>query len=250
MGSTSRTDFVAIYLALFAIIIMGVILKHVLRNKSENMRHLPLMVIAGVLFVLEIIKQVYHIVCGTWHTWYIPLHFCSYFLVWYTVSFFARGKVRQSMYACSLTGGIIVSILLLVAPRMILHSATVNIFGNFNNFHTFFYHMGVMAYWIWMLMLIVYHHETCHLKRTVIFHIVFFFVTIIGAHAFHENFTNVLHSDISIMEEIRLSAGQFNYTVALFLVGIVAISLVSGVIHLVMKKLYKENLNEEELTNN
>ena len=250
MGSTSKTDFFAIYLALFVIIIAGVILKHALRNKNETVRHIPLMVLAGVLFILEIVKQLYHIIGGTWHTWYIPLHFCSYFLVWYTVALLTRGKIRQSMYACSLVGGIIVTLLLLIAPRMILHSATINVFASFNNFHTFVYHAGVMAYWIWMLMLKVYHYENSHLKRTIVFHICFFFVTIIGAHVFHENFTNVLRSDIGLMENLRLSAGQFTYTMALLLVGIGAISLVTGILHLVMKKLYKENLNQEELTNN
>ena len=250
MGSTSSNDFVAIYIALFVIIIMGVVLKHVLRNQNETRRQIPLMVIAGVLLVLEIVKQVYHIICGDWHTWYIPLHFCSYFLVWYAVALFTRGKIRQTMYACSLTGGFIVSLLLLVAPRMILHSATVDIFANFNNFHTFFYHIGVMAYWIWMLLLKVYHYETAHLKRTIVFHIGFFFVTIIGAHVFQENFTNVLRADIAIMEDLRLSAGQFTYTMVLFLVGVGAISLVASAVHFIMKKLYHKNLNQDELTNN
>ena len=250
MGSTTQSDFVSIYLALCVIIITGVVLKYTLRNKDEKVRHLPLMIVAIVLLVLEIIKQTYHIICGDWKAWYIPLHFCSYFLIWYTVALFTRGKVRQTMYACSLTGGIIVSLLMLVAPRMILHSATTDIFGEFNHFHTFFYHMGVMAYWIWMLMLKVYHHQSHHLLRTILFHLSMFFVTIIGAHIFNANFTNVLHSDISIMEDLRLTAGQFTYTIVLLLVGISAISLVSASIHFVMKKLYKQNLNREELTNN
>jgi len=250
MGKTTQAEFMAIYLALFVIITLGIIFKHVLRNKNEAIRHIPLMVIAISLLVLEIVKQVYHIVCHDWKTWYIPLHFCSYFLVWYTIASFTRGKVRQTMYACSLTGGIIVSILLLIAPNLILHDATTNIFGNFNNFHTYVYHMGVMAYWIWMLMLNVYHHQQKHLIHTILLHMQMFFITIIGAHIFDENFTNVLCSDIGIMENLRLSAGQFTYTVVLFLVGISAVALISSCTHFIIKKLYRQNLNQEELTNN
>ena len=250
MGKITQSDFMSIYIALFVILTVGVVLRHVLRNATEKVRHIPLMVLTVVLLLLEIAKQTYHIVCGDWVTWYIPLHFCSYFLVWFTVALCTRGKVRQTMYACSLTGGIIVSILLLITPQMILHEATTNIFGKFNYFHTYFYHMGVMAYWIWMLMLKVYHHEPQHFRYTIILHVAFFFATIIGAHTFHENFTNVLGSDIKVLEELRVAIGQFPYTMLLLLIGIGSIALVSGVTHLVVKKLYRQNLNQDELKNN
>lgn len=248
MGFNTEAEFISIFLALFVILVLGVIFKHVLRNASENLRHLPLIIISVFVLIFEVIKQVYHLTNHSWKTWYIPFHFCSYFLVWYGVALFTRGKVRQIMYSCSLVGGILVSLLLCIAPDMILHSATTNIFDSFNHFHTYFYHMAVMAYWIWMLMLNLYHPQKTHLKPSIVLHGVFFFITIIGAHVFQTNYTNVLRSDINILETLRYNAGQFTYTAVLFLVGILAISIVANASYYIMNKLYKENLNKEEIT--
>lgn len=248
MINDTQADFVAIWLALFVILILGVVLKYVLRNKTEAVRHIPLMVVAGSLLILEVVKQVYHIIYGDWNPWHIPLHFCSYFLVWYGVALFSRGGIRQTMYACSLNGGILVSILLLIAPRMILHSATTDILGCFNHFHTFVYHVGVMAYSVWLIMLNVYHPNRQHVIRSVIFHTILFFCTIAGAHIFHENYTNVLYADINLMENLRLSAGQFTYTCVLLLVGVIGISIVANATYFVMNKLYQKNLNKQKLT--
>ncbi len=248
MGYNTEAEFMAIFLALFVILIMGVILKHALRNKTEAVRHIPLMIVGAFILLFEVTKQTYHLVNHNWNTWHVPLHFCSYFLVWYGVALFTRGKIRQIMYSCSLVGGILVSLLLCIAPDMILHNATTDIFGSFDHFHTYFYHMAVMAYWIWMLMLNVYHPQRQHLITTIILHGIFFFVTIIGAHVFQTNYTNVLHSDISIMETLRYNAGQFTYTIVLALVGVLAVSIVASSIYYITKKLYKQNLNKEKIT--
>ena len=247
MGYT-QAEFIHMFLALFVVLVLGVILKYSLRKKSAAVRQIPLMVLAAAILILEVIKQSYHLINGDWSTWYIPFHFCSYFLVWYAVALCSRGRLRQIMYFCSLVGGILVTILLFVAPRMILHTAASSVFDTFDHFHTFFYHMGVVAYWVWMLMLNVYHPERKHIYCAVIAHTVFFFVTIAGAHIFHTNYTNVLTADIGILEELRLSVGQFPYTIVLLMVGVVAITTVSCATYFIMKKLYRQNLNQEKLT--
>lgn len=248
MGYNTEAEFLAIFMALFIILVLGVIFKYTLRNVTENLRHVPLIVTAVCLLVFEVVKQSYHLINGDWNTWHIPLHFCSYFLVWYGVALFTRGKVRQVMYTCSLVGGVLVSLLLCIAPDMILHNATTDVFGSFDHFHTYFYHMGVMAYWIWMLMLNVYHPQKKQLSTSLILHAIFFFFTIIGAHIFQTNYTNVLYSDISIMENLRMNAGQFTYTVVFFAVGALAVCIVSSAIHFVLKKLYRENVEQDKLT--
>ena len=248
MGYNTQAEFMLMFIGLFVILVVGVILRHTLKKRSEVVRHIPLMVLAALILLLEITKQVYHIANGDWRTWYIPLHFCSYFLVWYAVALFTRGNIRQIAYACSLVGGITVTVLLFAAPRMILFSALNNIWDTFNHFHTYFYHMGVVAYWIWMLMLNVYHPKRKHIYQVVILHLVLFFATIIGAHVFHENYTNVLNSEnIAVVEHFRLSAGQFPYTVALLFVGVAVITIVSCATYFVLKKLYRRNLNQDEL---
>lgn len=243
----SQAEFVTMFLALFVILVVGVILRFTLRNASLEKRQIPLSVLGASILILEVVKQFYHLFAGDWGTWFIPLHFCSFFLVWYGVALFTRGKIRQLMYFCSIAGGVMVTVLLFIAPRMILHDASKNILDSFDHFHTFYYHMGVVAYWVWMIMLNVYQPERQHIRKTVIIYSIFYFFILIGAYTFHTNFTNVLVSDIAIMENFRLTAGQFAYNIVLLSVGIVGIALVASATYFGISKLYQRYLQKETL---
>ncbi|MCQ2381928.1 MAG: YwaF family protein [Clostridia bacterium] len=122
MGYT-LAEFFTMFIALFVILTLGVIFKFKLGKAPLAVRQIPLHVIGALLLIFEVIKQIYHIINHDWILWYLPLHFCSFFLVWYGIALFTRGKTRQLMYFCSLTGGFMVSVLLFIAPRMILHDA-------------------------------------------------------------------------------------------------------------------------------
>ena len=243
MGYT-QAEFFTMFLALFVILIMGVIFKFTLRKAPLAKRQIPVNTLGAIILILEVVKQGYHIINGDWITWYIPLHFCSFFLVWYAVALFTRGKIRQLMYFCSISGGFLVSVLMFIAPRMILHDAAHDVLGSFNHFHTFFYHMGVVAYWVWMLMLNVYKPERGHIRKAVMIYTGFYFVVITGAFIFQENYTNVLRSDIGMLENLRQTAGQFTYDILLFGIGIVAITIVTNITYFVMSKLYQRYLQK------
>ena len=246
MGYT-QTEFVTMFLALLVILTTGVILRFTLRKAPLAVRQIPLSVLGATILILEIIKQTYHIIAGNWLSWYIPLHFCSFFLVWYTIALFTRGKIRQLMYFCSITGGFMVSVLLFLAPRMILHDAAGCIWDTFDHFHTFFYHMGVVAYWIWILMLNVYYPERQHIRKTITTYTIFYFIVLAGAFIFQQNYTNALHSDIGLLEELRLTAGQFTYDTVLISIGILSIALVSGATYFTLKKFYQHTLQKDAL---
>jgi|GEM_PF-6729388 len=246
MGYT-QAEFFTMFFALFIILVLGVIFKFTLRKATLAVRQIPINTLGAVILILEIIKQGYHLIVGDWRVWFIPLHFCSFFLVWYAVALFTRGKVRQLMYFCSISGGFLVSVLLFIAPRMILHDAVNDVWGSFDHFHTFFYHMGVVAYWVWMLMLNIYKPERSHIRTTVMIYTGFYFVVIAGAFLFRENFTNVLYSDIGILENLRTSTSQFTYDILLLAIGIAAITLVSTATYFAMSKLYQRYLQKNAI---
>ncbi|MCM1404672.1 MAG: YwaF family protein [Prevotella sp.] len=244
MGYT-QAEVIGMSVALFVILVGGVILRQTLRHATAAIRQIPLMILGATILLLEIAKQSYHLIQGDWNPWFLPLHFCSFFLIWYAVALCTRGKVRQLMYFCSLSGGILVSLLLFIAPRMIIHAACSNLLTSFDAFHTYFFHMGVVAYWIWMLMLNVYQPQRQHIYQTIILHTIFYFFVIAGAHIFHENYTNVLNSDgIALLENIRLSAGQFVYTIVMLLIGIAAITLATTATYYVINKSYHQHANK------
>lgn len=232
------------FVALFIVLMLGVIFRHVLKKAPLAIRQIPLHVLGATILILEVIKQAYHLIIGDWHVWFLPLHFCSFFLVWYGLALFTRGKTRQLMYFCSITGGIMVSILLFIAPRMILHDAAHDIWSCFDHFHTFFYHMGVVAYWVWMIMLDIYHPERIHIRKAIMIYSIFYFVVIAGAYIFHENFTDVLRSSFTPFDNFRIAVGQFAYDIALLAIGIGSIALVSTLTYYNMNKLYQRNLQK------
>ena len=243
MGYT-QAEFFTMFIALFVILIVGVILKFVLGKQSLAVRQIPLHVIGASLLILEVIKQAYHIYMRNWHPWFLPLHFCSFFLVWYGVALFTRGKIRQLMYFCSLTGGFMVSVLLFAAPRLILHDAAHSVWDSFDHFHTFFYHMGMVAYWIYMLMLNIYQPNRQHIKKCTVLYACFYFVVIAGAFTFRTNYTDVLYSSLAALDNFRLSAGQFAYDILLLGFGIGSIAGVSYLTYFVTSKLYQRYLNK------
>lgn len=245
MGYT-QAEILPMFLTLFVIILLGVILRFTLKKAPLSTRQIPLHILGATIVIIEIVKQIYRIAEGTWTLRCLPFHFCSFFLVWYGLALVTRGKFRQLMYFCSLVGGITVTIVMYCAPRIILVDAAHIFWDSFNHFHAFFFHMSVVAYWVWMLMLNVYQPERQHIRKAVMLYTAFFFVTIAAAFIFHENFADVLYPSIKAFDQFRLTAGQFAYDVGLLAVGIGVITGVSFAVYYGTSKLYRHNLKQTE----
>ena len=243
MGYTPA-DAIVMLPALVVIFAIGWLLKLTIGKKSLAVREIPLHIIGFTIVAIEIVKQAYRICVGTWEAWCLPLHFCSFFLIWYGLALIFRGRLRQLMYFCSLTGGFIVTVFMYAAPRIILQDASHIFWDNFNHWHAFTFHMGVVAYWVWMLMLNIYQPDRRHIKKTVLLYAAFYLVVMAGAFTFHANFTDVLYSSLSAFERFRLSAGQFAYDAVLLAVGIGIITGVSYLAYFITSKLYQRYLNK------
>ena len=93
----TKEEVAVLPIILISIILVAFTLGHALKNKSDKIRNIPLIIIAVIILVLEVIKQVRAIVTG-YSGWTIPLHFCSFFMVWFPLAQFTTGKVKQSWY--------------------------------------------------------------------------------------------------------------------------------------------------------
>ena len=235
MGYT-QAEFINMFAALFVILVLGIILRLTLKNKTLAIRQIPLHIVGATLVGIEVVKQVYHICVGDWNTWFLPFHFCSFFLIWYAIALCTRGNIRQLMYFCSLTGGVIVTAVMYVAPHIILQDGARIFWDNFNHGHTYFFHMGVVAYWIWMLMLDIYQPQRQHIMKTVLLYGAFFLVTVAAAFIFNENYTDVLSSSLAGFENFRLTAGQFIYDICLLLVGFSVITGMAWLLYIAISK--------------
>ena len=144
MGYT-KAVFINMFSALAVVILLGVVLKLTLGKKSLAVRQIPLHVIGFSLVVFEIVKQTVYICKGTWNTWCLPLHFCSFFLIWFAVALVTRGRLRQLMYFCSLTGGVIMTVVLYFSPTAVLPEASKNFWDTFEHGHSYFFHISVFS---------------------------------------------------------------------------------------------------------
>ena len=81
----SNINKIVLPIVLAIIIIIAAILGVLLKKKSEKIRAIPLQIIAGVILVLEIIKQVMALIDG-YSMWTFPLHYCSLFVFFFPFS--------------------------------------------------------------------------------------------------------------------------------------------------------------------
>ncbi len=216
----TKAELLMMPLGLAVVLLLGITLRQLLKNKALWIREIPLQVLAGLTLLLEVAKQVYHLfILDDWYPWFLPMHFCSYFLIWYAFALCSRGRVRQIAYACSLYGGIIMTAVLLVAPRLILMDACQNIFASFSPFHSYVFHLIVVAYWAWLLLLRVYQPNKNHIWQATLLHWGMFALSISAAYAFNTNYVQVLTSTLGLLEKVRLGAGQFVYNLLIFTGG-------------------------------
>ena len=85
--------------ALLAMVVLSVVFRLILGKKSLNARMIPIQIIAVLLVLLEIGKQVTSFLRG-YDLYHIPLHYCSLFLFTLPVMAFYKGKHRQTSLRC------------------------------------------------------------------------------------------------------------------------------------------------------
>ena len=131
---------------LVIIIVVCLCLGLILKNKPEKIKRIPLIIIAIILLILEVVKQLYNAFNGSYSTWIIPLHFCSMFVFLIPLAEFFNGKIRDMSQALAFTCSFMFVALFYFQPSGVLGNATSNVFGSFNSFHTFVYHHLIILY--------------------------------------------------------------------------------------------------------
>ena len=222
---------------LVLIIVLGLLLNFLLKNKSDKIKNLPLTIIAVLIVVLEIIKQIYHIKNGSWSTWLIPIHFCSSFIFWLPFAQFSKGKTKDLAYACAMSAGMLMTIVFYADPTSIFGNACDNPFASFSTFHTFIFHFLAVAYWIWLFIFGLYKPEKNHIYKVGIIFGIYYLVIIASAYIFNTNYTNVLYSVNEGMQEIRLKIGTPLYLISLFVLAVFGIMFVCFLLGYIQNKL-------------
>lgn len=225
MFKWSDTDKIVLPVMLVAIIFIAVFLWCLLKGKNEKIRKIPLQIIAVIVIMLEISKQVYYLTT-TYITYALPIHFCTLVLILMPLSQFLPKKVAEYFKSPTLVFSLIISVLIYIHPKSMIGDATATIFTSFPSFHTFAFHFCVVAYSIFSIALNDYTPRLKHcfvLCGTVAFYGCY---AVPLAFSLNANYVNILYSYFEPLEQFRQSCGQVAYDILLFLIGVIGSCLV------------------------
>lgn len=246
MFEYSIDELILLPLMLISIILIAVLLRIFLKNTNERIKAIPLQVIAGIILVLEIIKQILNIING-FSAWALPFHYCSMFVFFFPFAQFSKGKVQRLMKPVAFTTALAMFLLFYFNPSSIIGDSCSNLFGSFGNFHTFTFHHLIILYVFVSILLNNYKPQKKDYICLLIVMSAYYVGGITLAHIFNVNYCNFLTSNISFMELIRTSAGQIIYSIAMFFVIVGGTTLLNFLFYLLCQTILKIKTNKKNV---
>lgn len=190
--------------AVAVMIILTVVLRKVLGNKSEKIRMIPIQILACGLLLLEIGKQAISLSRG-YDLYHLPFHFCSLFIFMLPIMAFYRGKHKNTVYGITAALCWSVLILTLAYPCLIYSSwDIIHFFDDYMAFHTVAFHNLVMLAAILTVGLGVHTPANkSEPKAVAIFTLCFCAVSATMAQLLKTNFNNFYTCNIPPLETVR-----------------------------------------------
>ena len=190
--------------ALAAMLVLVAVLRFALGNKTHRIRMIPIQVIACLLLLLEVGKQVVSALRG-YDLYHLPFHFCSLFIFMLPIMAFYKGKHKQTVYAITAALCMSVCVLMLIYPALIYGAWDIrNFFGNYMAFHTVVFHNLVML--AALLIPALKLHEPApkgEVKAVSLFVLGFCTVSATMAQLLKTNYNNFYTCNIPPLETVR-----------------------------------------------
>jgi len=190
--------------ALAVMVILSILFRLILGKKSLKIRMIPIQIIAVLLVLLEIGKQVNSFKNG-YDLYHIPLHYCSLFLFTLPVMAFYKGNHRQTVYG--VTAGVCgaLFLLMLIYPALIYSSWDIeNYFQNYFAMHTVTFHNLVMFAFLLIIALCVHKPQAKgEVKSVIVFTSAFCIISATTAQILKTNYANFYQCNIPPLENLR-----------------------------------------------
>lgn len=197
--------------------VVALILGKCLAGRSERIRMLPFQLFAGLLFVLEIGKQLKSFSQG-YDLYHIPLHFCSLFVFMLPLMSFCRGKYENGIRAITVGLCAAVFTIMCIYPNLIYSAWDIeHFFDNYFAFHTVFFHNVVILEFFLIVTLRLYHPRSFKkdIRPLTFFMVGYCLVGSVAAQLLKTNFNNFYTCNIPPLEAVRLSVeGTLGYVPA------------------------------------
>lgn len=215
--------------------VIAIVMGYLMRNKDEKYKMIPIQVIACILLVLEIAKQIWGFATG-YSLYWIPLHFCSLFVYMLPFMAFYKGKHKDAVRVATEAACCMLFLFMCVYPTLIYSEYDIlHIFsGEFICFHTVVFHNLVLFEFVLILAMRIINFKA---KRDILVVLCTFavFCLISGtmANVLQTNYNSFYYCQVPPIENLRVSLnssmggfGQFVY-VLLISAGTISVALVS-----------------------
>lgn len=205
-------------------IIIALVLNKFIGNKPLKIRMIPFQILAVLLFISEIGKQVISFSRG-YDLYHIPLHVCSLFIPLIPLMAFYNGKHREAVrtVTCSVTMALMM--FMAIYPNLIYGSWNItNFFNDYFDFHTVFYHNVVIFEFILIIVLRLHHiGEGKHVRNMALLGVGFSAVAGTMSQILKTNYANFYTCNIgpindfvnTIKDALGYTVGQTIYVIIL-----------------------------------
>lgn len=213
--------------AVAVMLIVCLILRLTLKNKSLNIRMIPLQVVAVILVLLEIGKQWVSFSRG-YDLYHIPLHFCSIFIFALPIMTFYRGK--HASLVSGVTAGLCAACagLTLIYPCLIYSAGNIeNFFKDYLDFHTVAFHnLVILAFFLIITLQLHTPQKKGEMKGIAVFLMCFCSVAAIFSQILETNYAGFYSCNVPPIEAFRLSLQPilgYALTQVIYVVGLMAV---------------------------
>ncbi|MBQ3133579.1 MAG: YwaF family protein [Clostridia bacterium] len=195
--------------AIVAMIVVALLLRKWLGNRELRIRMIPFQILAAVLFLIEIGKQLVSLSNG-YDLYHLPFHFCSLFIFALPIAAFYRGKHRRTVLGVTIALCAAVLMLMLIYPNLIYGAWDVQeFFMRYLSFHTVAFHNIVLFEFILAVALRLHEPEPQkEQKAVVVCMAVFSAVAAIMAQVFKTNYANMYTCNIPPLEAVRAAVAN------------------------------------------
>lgn len=245
MFKWTRSDVIVLPLVLLGLILLALAARFLLRKKEGWIKRIPLILISLLVLGLEIAKQCLYAGKPDFNFYVLPLHFCSLFVVLFPLSQLLGERVGSVFKPMAFCYAVAVMALTYANPLGLIGTSTGDVFGSFQNFHTFFFHHAVIAYVLFTIALNDYKpkfRDCINVAGGVVLYVCY---AAPCAYMLNSNYANILFSQFEPLEDFRLYAGQIWYNVVLFMIGIASMVLICVIYNLIYKAIHKHILNKQ-----
>ncbi len=217
----------AVLPSLAVMLAVAFVLHKTLAGKDLNTRMIPLQVVACILLVLEIGKQITSFSRG-YDLYHIPLHFCSLFIFAVPAMAFYKGKHAETVRGVTSALCCAVMLFMLIYPNLIYSPGDVkDYFTDFLAFHTVTFHGLVMFAFILIIALRLHTPQPKgEMRAVVMFMLCYCTIASIMAQVLKTNFNNFYRCNIPPLESLRQAVENvLGYTVSQILYVLIVIVL-------------------------